>query len=121
MKKIVVAQGACAPIRNTITGTLRPYGVQHRVIAWQDHEALAWAQVASVHVSDRAAKWAEYLLLRSGRYRLVSKPLDPRNERWAVQWNGRMPQPWVEAGCKVQRKEQPDQPKRRAWWQRFNG
>jgi hypothetical protein len=66
-------------------------------------------------VNDDAARWAEYLLLRSNHFHLLSRPIDARNERWAIKWSGRMPQPWVEAGCKMKRQEQP----KRAWWNRF--
>lgn len=57
--------------------------------------------IAEVTVSDAAATWAEYLLCRSDLFWLLSKPIDKRNVKWAAKWNGEMPEPWVEAGCKV--------------------
>lgn len=111
MKRIRLIAGMCAPIRDRVALTLAPYGVVYAVegATWLDTNGLptddlrlARADSCAVTVRDQAAAWAEYLLLRSGRFRLLSTPLDPRNERWAVQWRGTMPRPWVESGCDVQ-------------------
>lgn len=111
MKEIVVAAGLCVPMRERIARTLAPYGVVHeaRNGGWLDacggptiDPNFARVDTGVVLVRDQAAAWAEYLLLRSGRFRLLSSPLDPRNARWALQWGGAMPRPWVEAGCKLE-------------------
>lgn len=122
MKKIVVAKGFCTPARDAITATLAPYGVRHTVQPYPD----PLQNVATVIVSDRAAAWAEYLLLRSGRFVLRSKPIDRRNLKWAIKWQGAMPQPWVEPGCKMPQgqpsaRQHPSRPRtrRRRWWQLF--
>ena len=110
--KIVVAAAMCTPTRVHVKNALQPYGVKHRVVgeflgdysgAWVQDAAGAYLMVAEVEVNDQAAKWAEYLLLRSGKLQLVSTPLDERNRKWALRWRGRMPRPWIETGCKVKR------------------
>lgn len=129
MKTIVVASGLCAPARSHVQKALRPYSVQFRCTSWAEHEdgtrgpddGMGLYNVARVRVNDGAARWAEYLLLRTGHFQLLSKPIDQRNERWAVRWNGRMPQPWVEAGCKARRPEQSNQRKRRGWFNQLFG
>ena len=61
------------------------------------------------------AKWAEYVVCRliaaenatqvagkgGAHLYLMSKPLEPRNQKWAAKWNT-LPDPgeWVQAGCK---------------------
>lgn len=108
--KIVVAAPMCTPARTHVRNALQPYGVKHSIAGeylgsynGQFVQGLndAYLMVAEVWVNDQAAKWAEYLLLRSGKLQLVSKPLDKRNLKWALQWGGAMPRPWVEAGCNV--------------------
>lgn len=114
----------CTPTRVHVKTALAPYGVAFRIDgeylgdyrgAWVRDSAGAYLMVAGVLVSDRAAKWAEYLMLRSGKLQLVSRPLDRRNLKWALKWNGAMPRPWVEAGCTWS----PATAKRRPWWQRL--
>lgn len=100
MKTITVAKGLCSPARDAITRTLRPYGVKIRNISEYKDPALdGYMHCADVTVNDAAAAWTEYLLLRSGRFQLLSKPIDPRNEAWALKWDKKMPQQWVENGC----------------------
>jgi hypothetical protein len=108
--KIVVAAAMCTPARVYVTAALQPYGVQYTFGGqfWGDYAGAfvrsmegAYLGVCEVFVRDQAAKWAEYLLLRSGKLQLVGKPLDERNAQWALQWHGAMPRPWVEAGCNV--------------------
>lgn len=100
MKTITVAKGLCSPARSAITRTLRPYGVKiHHINEYNDGEMAAYMNAADVTVNDAAAAWTEYLLLRSGRFQLLSKPIDPRNEAWALKWDKKMPQPWIENGC----------------------
>lgn len=108
MQKIIVAAGVCTPARNHVKTALDPYGVKYSIgadimIGADGNIALAMTDAyhaeVDVYVSDRAAAWAEYLLLRSGKLQLVSRPLDARNRGWAEKWAGRMPSPWVESGC----------------------
>lgn len=108
--KIVVAAAMCTPTRTHVKTALQPYGVKFRIGGeylgdyagqWVKDGDGAYLMVAEVEVNDQAAKWAEYLMLRSGKLQLVSKPLDRRNLKWALQWGGAMPRPWVEAGCDV--------------------
>ena len=97
--RIVVAAAMCTPTRTHVKNALQPYGVKFRIAG--EYTAGAYLMVAEVDVNDQAAKWAEYLMLRSGKMQLISKPLDRRNLQWALQWGGAMPRPWVEAGCNV--------------------
>ena len=108
--KIVVAAAMCTPTRTHVRNALQPYGVKFGIGAeyWGDvagqaviRASDAYLQVCEVLVNDQAAVWAEYLMVRSGKLQLISKPLDRRNLRWALQWGGAMPRPWVEAGCDV--------------------
>ena len=100
MKTITVAKGLCSPARSAIMKTLTPYGIKiHGISEYDGGELKQYMQCADVTVNDRAAAWVEYLLMRSGRFQLLSKPIDARNEQWALKWDKRMPQPWVEAGC----------------------
>lgn len=108
--RIVVAAAMCTPTRTHVKNALQPYGVKFRIAGeymgdyagqWVQDTAGAYLMVAEVDVNDQAAKWAEYLMLRSGKMQLISKPLDRRNLQWALQWGGAMPRPWVEAGCNV--------------------
>ncbi len=109
MPKIVVAKALCTPARDAVTGVLKPYGVRFSIRSYSrgpgdeelaDNALDAYVSVAEVTVSDAAAAWAEYLLRRSNQFILLSKPIDKRNIQWAAKWNGEMPGPWVEAGCK---------------------
>lgn len=131
-KKIIVAKGLCSPARDAVTATLRPYGVRFLLHTYSERAGIIdddnkpgadW-NVAEIVVSDRAAAWTEYLLCRSGIFWLRSKPIEPRNRRWAQRWEGKMPQPWIEPGCKHKqppRQQQPArrQPKRLSWWRRI--
>jgi len=58
--------------------------------------ALPMAQIAKVVVSAKAAAWAEYLLLRTGKLYVVGSYQNPRNEAWARQHGGTMPTAWHE-------------------------
>lgn len=106
--KIVVAAALCTPTRTHIRAALDDYGVRYKIGAeyWGDlvgqplrGASEMYLQVAEVLVSEAAAKWTEYLLLRTNKLRLISKPLDKRNLQWALKWGGAMPKPWVEPGC----------------------
>lgn len=99
MKTIIVAKALCTPARDAVTRTLQPYGVLHTIEHYPDETLSKAMQAVAVTVNDQAAAWTEYLLLRSKQFRLLSTPLDSRNKQWAGQWNGKMPQPWVESGC----------------------
>jgi hypothetical protein len=108
----------CAPIRGRVLTAVAKYGFKpdhlqinsysidaHRIRGW-DGATFSIAggvivrNIAEIECPDKRAKWLEYLLLRSGKYELLSKPIDPRNRRWAAKWNGKMPTAWVDKDCK---------------------
>lgn len=145
MPTILVATPMCTPIRGMVLTALEPYGLAClHVKAYAESEAgtgrdgagvvkgkPVLRNVAEVTVKEGAAKWAEYLLLRTGKFALVSKPLDPRNERWAAKWGGKMPVPWQPTGdCKATKAPAPAPksarkrtvtPKKRSlpWWMKW--
>lgn len=109
-KKIVVSKGWCTPARDTVLTAMKNYGV--KVLDYEE-EVIEWPGVgpvridARVRVKDEQAVWAEYLLLRTGKLRLRSKPLNQRNREWAERHGGQMPPAWEiaagrwrEKGCK---------------------
>lgn len=123
MKTIIVAAGLCTPARRHVRTALQPYGVAYQADDWwanADGETTTRMEDAAIDmcrvlVNSRQARWAEYLLLRTGKLRLLSPPLDARNARWALKWQGTMPKPWITTGCTWP----PTEPKRRPWWQRL--
>ena len=132
-RTITVAKPYCSPARNIITGALQPYGVKIYGYAERTEktelqgflrrmkvEAKTWenlkfgpaapmflpmAIVAEVTVSEQAAAWAEYLLLRTGKLYVPGRYVNKRNAEWANRHGGRMPpawkdgKPWIEASC----------------------
>lgn len=130
---LTVAKPYCSPARNIITGALKPYGVKiHGIeetvvysnlaefarrmeIEAKTFENLKFGPLAvvflpmaiqaKVKVNRRAAAWAEYLMLRTGRLYIVGEYFEPRNEEWANKHNGKMPpqwgrgEPWIESMC----------------------
>ena len=126
---ITVAKPFCAPARGIITGALQQYGVkmygyrdqiktisprawarQQGVIAdapldMAGEKLLPLATVAEVTVSEQAAAWAEYLLLRTGKLYCPNGYVNARNEAWAKRHGGQMPpawnegKPWIEKSC----------------------
>lgn len=130
MTKIVVAQGMCTPIRNNILTAIKPYGV--KVLALDSYSVgedgargrdgagyinnkPARYNVGELEVTPQAARWVEYLLLRSeNEFKLLSKPVDPRNIAWAAKWDT-LPPAWKQQGCKLpQNKQQQSQQPRHA-------
>lgn len=117
MTKIVVAVGCCTPARTKVLTLLEPYGFKGvQVTSYsQNHLGrgkdgaieikgeMVTANVAEIEVSSQAARWAEYLICRSKQFRLLSKPVDPRNQRWAAKWNT-LPKAWRQAGCTTKRR-----------------
>ena len=100
MTKVTVAAALCAPIRNQVLTALQPYGVVVNSITSRKINGSAGMplfQEATIDFNPQAAKWAEYVLVRSD-FRLVSKPLDKRNPQWAAKWDG-PPKPWTQKGC----------------------
>lgn len=113
---VTVAVGSCTPIRNQVKTALKPYGIViHDLTCWgekaelntkgelvtkktDDEDKLAEQHVAKITVNAEAAEWVEYLLLRTKRYRLLSDPVNPDNERWAIKWDA-MPRAWHQPGC----------------------
>lgn len=123
-QRIVVAAGLCTPARVHVRTALEPYGVQHRIVSYletldgklADKAADAAVDICEVFVPARQARWAEYLLLRSGKLQLASRPIDPHNAQWALRHRGNMPRPWVQAGCTwPPAKKKRGQP----WWRRL--
>lgn len=94
--EIGLVKGWCTPARMAITAALEPYHVE---IVCMDEMVMgpesqpthidAW-----VRVKDNQAVWAEYLLLRSKRFSVTTPLLDPNNEMWAGQHDGKMPTTW---------------------------
>ena len=116
MAKIIVSQGMCSPIRPQVMTALKPYGfnpLHVEAYAQSDDGQRAkdgavligndrpLCNVAEITVSDAAARWCEYVLLRSHKFQLMSRPLDTRNETWAAKWNT-LPRAWTQAGCSTQ-------------------
>ena len=128
-RTLTVAKPYCSPARHIVTGALEPYGVKlyscketiktagvrgmMRQMNLSDESfdgdtkvPLPMAQVVKVEVSEKAAAWAEYLLLRTGKLYVVGDYVNPRNERWAKQHGGTMPTAWhegkpmIETSCK---------------------
>lgn len=135
--EIVVAKPVCAPMRSVITGALDPYGVVYRASYEYAIKAidprklpkgeierkggLVMCYVAKIQVRERAAVWAEYLLLRTHRLLLLSAPHDPRNARWVAKFAlNDMPRPSVEPGCTEETPRQPED-KQRHWLARIFG
>lgn len=130
LRTITVAKPYCSPCRDIITATFARYGV--RLYGYKETtrtvspraavrslklsanmfdagtrlDPLPTAQVAEITVSAKAAVWAEYLLLRTGKLYVPGQYQDKRNEQWAKQHGGAMPpawaegKPWIESGCK---------------------
>ena len=117
MTEIIIAGPYCTPLRNQILTGLRTFGVTSARITdayvlFPDGTPAPegstgtgkngdWPtrQIYHIRVRAKAAAWAEYLLLRTGKYELLSRPLESRNERWAAKWGGAMPQPWAVGDC----------------------
>lgn len=134
-RTIIVANGMCAAIRPQVLTALKPYGFNPlHVESYAQTEDGRRAEdgatligndrplcnVAEVTVSSAAARWCEYVLLRSKRFSLMSRPLDERNEVWAAKWNT-LPRAWSQAGCSTQAPQQhaPSAPPARANRQRM--
>lgn len=123
MAEIIVAQGICSAIRPKLLTALGPYGFKNlQIQAWaqdedgtnrrSDEDSLAPLHVAQITVSDQAAEWCEYLICRYSAaypgfgFRLMSKPINPKNQRWAAKWNT-LPKAWRQEGCTVKLQPEP--------------
>lgn len=104
---IRVAKAYCSPSRVAISGAFRPYGIWFDAPDndhWSKEKdaATGWPmyQWADVTVRESQARWAEYVILsiktpQGARvFDVLSKPKDPRNERWTAQRRG-LPMPWA--------------------------
>lgn len=134
MTKIIVSQGMCSPIRGQVLTLFDPYGFKRlRVesyaltesgrrgqdgVGYVDNEPVQ-CNVAEIHVSPQAARWAEYLICRSGKFLLMSQPIDPRNEVWAAKWK-HLPPAWRQSGCKAPAAKPAPKKKRRSFWGIFD-
>lgn len=103
---IVIAKPYCTPARDVVTKIFDQYGV--RLLGFSEKvnciDGFPYFTQAKVTVSSKQAIWAEYLLLRSQKFMLMSKPKNKRNFEWATKhkqmpdsWNGK---PLIEVGCK---------------------
>lgn len=121
---ITVAKPFCAPARDIITGAFQPYGIKmhgyreevqkvslqgfarRMKLEMRTFENLKFgpaaviflpmAVVAHVTVSEKAAAWAEYVLLRTGKLYVPGEYVNARNEEWASKHGGKMPPAWGE-------------------------
>lgn len=98
-REIVVSKGWCTPARPIVEGTLRTYGV----VIVDYSETIEELPIvgpfrisARVRVRKTQAEWAEYNLLRTGKLKLRSRPVNQRNREWARRHRGKMPRPWAE-------------------------
>lgn len=129
-RTITVAKPYCTPARPIITAAFQQYGV--KIYGYNEYtktvgplnaiknlrvktnaietvtrflDPLPTAQIAEVTVSEQAAAWAEYLLLRTGKLYVPGKYVNSKNAKWAARHGGRMPpawnedKPWIEASC----------------------
>jgi hypothetical protein len=116
----MVMAAMCTPARGKVLTALKPYGFteghnlglnayslsqsgkrgQDGNLASLAADDLTIGNVVEVTVRPQAAAWAEYLLCRTRQFQLLSTPLEPRNEQWAIKHDG-MPKPWKEKGCSL--------------------
>lgn len=71
---------------------LKPQGVKVRKLKI---DVFPEGSIAHVTVNDAQARVAEYWLLRSGLFGLMTEPIDPDNIKWAATWHT-LP---VQKGC----------------------
>ncbi len=123
-RTITVAKPFCSPARNIITAAFQPYGIKMygyreevKKISLRDFARrmrvemrtfenlkfgiaaplfLPMAVWAHVEVSEKAATWAEYVLLRTGKLYVPGRYVNARNEEWASRHGGQMPPAWGE-------------------------
>lgn len=99
---IQISCGWCTPIREKIGTVLKPYGVQYTVEGSMLHRNGIGPYgepthfTATVRTSRKSVEWTEYLLLRSNKFELVSRPHNAKNRAWAVKHQGQMPTPWAQ-------------------------
>jgi len=96
---IAVATAICTATRTKITGVLSPYHVRHEIsheyIVRDTSTGFPLYGVATIRVKrGKVAIWAEYLLLRSGKFIVTSRPKHPKNAAWAKKHDGLLPTPW---------------------------
>lgn len=106
IETIIVAKPYCSPARPIVEEIFKTYGV--KLLGYRDRLEYI-GSIPSIHkaritVSSKQAVWAEYLLLRSNKFMLMSKPKNKRNLEWAKKhsampesWNGK---PLIERNCK---------------------
>ncbi len=125
LRTLTIAKPYCSPARDLITATFQQYGVKlydyKEQVRYASKFQLSWAgaiprgtelpdrlpiaQVATVTISEKAAAWAEYLLLRTGKLYCPDGYINERNKAWAARHGGKMPpawaegKPWIERGC----------------------
>ena len=126
--ELTFAKPYCSPARGIIEPVLAKYGVKvygyHEAARMANPlnllrsgqnlpgdmfftfpNALPVAQVATVTVSEAAASWAEYLLMRTAKLYRVGPYINRRNQAWAAKHGGKMPpawdegKPWIEKSC----------------------
>ena len=133
MTTIIVAAGLCSAIRPKLLTAFPPerypsiaitaWGEGHWHIPCPDSQVFpdadVWVKRHIAHIDvngdESFAKWAEYVVCRliatdGGTMRLMSRPLEPRNQKWAARWNT-LPTAgeWRQAGCKHKPPQQAQQ------------
>jgi len=99
----IVHKPCCTPARDTIYTALEPRGVE--IVRYRETMVYAGdppkpsAQEARVVVRASQANWVEYLMERTRRLHIVDGRIDVRNAEWAAKYQGKLPTPWIEAGC----------------------
>jgi hypothetical protein len=123
-KTIIVATGLCSAIRDHVLTAFPPKQYPTlQIDAWGEGkygqpasaglrvpDSDVWAACHIAHITvpgdDSFAVWVEYVLCRYMAanprldMRLMSKPLEPRNARWAAKWD-KLPPNWRQTGCAV--------------------
>jgi len=131
---LYIAKPFCLPARGIIEPLFRKYGVKLYDIKektlmispldfarrmkvelrrWENLRygpaALMWLPMAlhaTVTVKTSQARWAEYLMIRTGKLYVPGKYFDRRNQAWAEKHGGVLPpawgdkKPWIETKCK---------------------
>jgi hypothetical protein len=111
--EFVVEKPYCSPARGVILAALQPYAVpvleftEGIRMGQLDGMPVPLTQEARFTVPMQQAKWAEYLIERSGQIAITQGRIDSRNRGWASKYGGEMPTPWypkkgeaaIEPGC----------------------
>lgn len=98
--------GYCTPKRSVLTGLFKKYGIKGAHVTEElekNAEGYPLFYYLTATVNTTQARWAEYLILRSGKFTITNALYDERNRQWANK--GGMPKawsegkPWIETSC----------------------